>query len=179
MDRLPSPSLRAIVERTNLRSLNLYAEALLREMNKVRGAEPEYLADTEVVLNWLKQQGINTDATQLVDGSGLATRNFFSPAMMTSFLRSQSANQKWRKSIPLAGRTGSMRGYLKNRTAAGRLWAKSGSVNAVRCYAGYATGRDGRELAFAIMVNNHTLEGRPLRKLMLELMNDLCEAPLP
>ena len=178
LDRYASPTLEEIVARTNLRSVNLYAEALLREMNKARGGKPESLSSTEVITDWLKTKGVATGTAQLVDGSGLATRNFFSPAMMTALLRTQADNAGWRKSIPLAGRTGSLRGYLKGRTAAGRLWAKSGSVNAVRCYAGYATGPDGRELAFAIMVNNYTSGGSRLRNWMLELMNALCEAPL-
>lgn len=179
LDRYLSPPLTEIIDRTNLRSLNLYAEALLREVGKAKGKELKDLSGTAAIQDWLQALNLDTAPINLVDGSGLATRNFFSPDLMTSFLRSQAGNLRWRQSIPLAGKTGSMKGYLRKRTAEGRLYAKSGSLSAARCYAGYATGRaDGRELAFAIMVNNHTLGGRELRNLMLELMNHLCEDKL-
>ncbi len=179
LDEYHSPPLSAIIDRTNLRSLNLYAEALLREMNKARGAATRDLADARLLTDWLTERGIATPSTYLIDGSGLSPRNFLSPALLTNLLRTQAGNDRWRASIPLAGRTGSMRNFLRKRVAAGRLSAKSGSLEAVRCYAGYATTSDGRELAFAIMVNNHTVEGRDLRGWMLELMNDLCASSAP
>jgi len=178
LDHHTSPPLSAIIERTNMRSLNLYAEALLREMGKARGLRLNELAGTETLLEWLQASGVSTESAQLMDGSGLATRDFFAPGMMTAFLRSQAGNKGWRGTIPVAGKSGSMRNFLRRRTADGRLAAKSGSLNSVKCYAGYANGPDGRELAFAIMVNNHRMESRDLRNLMLELMNDFCEADL-
>ncbi len=175
LDTYESPELAVLVDRTNLRSLNLYAEALLRAMNKDRGAEQHDLATTEVLTDWLEAAGLPTAGIQLEDGSGLATRNFFSAGFMTAFLRRQATAERWRESIPLAGRTGSMRGYLKGTAAEGRLWAKSGSLGAVRAYAGYAVRPDGKEVAFAIMVNNFTLESKDVRKKMHRLMLSLCQ----
>ena len=173
LDVVTSPPLVDIIDRTNLRSLNLYAEALLREVNKARGVPLHELTSSQVVRDWLQTQGLYTAAVQLEDGSGLDPRSFFPPEFMTGLLRTQAGNTRWRQSLPTAGRTGSLRNFLKKRAAAGRVQAKSGSLNGVRCYAGYAKRVDGRELAFAIMVNNHRLEGRTLRNLMLELMDDL------
>lgn len=178
LDVHQSPKLTELVDRTNLRSVNLYAEALLRAINKERGQEKEKLAGTELLTDWLEERGVSTKGVQFRDGSGLATRNFFSPEFMTAFLRHQAGATRWRQSIPLAGKTGSMRSYLRGTPAEGRLSAKSGSLGAVRTYAGYVERADGRELAFCIMVNNHTLEGRPLRNKMLALMEELCRAPL-
>lgn len=176
LDTYDSPDLATLVDRTNLRSNNLYAEALLREVNKARGGEAFELSSGEVLKDWLADRGLPVAAVRLEDGSGLATRNFFPASFMTAFLRQQADAGRWRKSIPLAGRTGSMRGFLKGTAAEGRLSAKSGSLGAVRAYAGYATRRDGRELAFAIMVNNFTLESKDLRRKMLDLMRLLCAA---
>ncbi len=178
LDVYTSPGLLSIIDRTNLRSLNLYAETLLREINKSRGGELHELASTEVIMDWLKAKGLSTTAVNLEDGSGLGTRNFFPAAFMTAFLRGEAGNQRWRQSIPLAGRTGTMQSYLRGTPAEGKLYAKSGSVAAARCYAGYAIRPDGRQLAFAIMVNNYTQEGDQLRKNMLALMQDFCARPL-
>ena len=173
-----SPPLLDIIRRTNERSLNLYAEALLREVAKARGEKLSDLSDGRATVDWLRSLGIDTGAAHIIDGSGLAPRNFFTPATMTAFLVTQAGNDRWRSTLAVAGRTGSMRNFLKERTAEGRLAAKSGSLHAVRCYAGYARGPDGRDLAFAIMVNNYTMDGRKLKNKMLELMNDFCERPL-
>ena len=172
LDIINSPALVDIIDRTNLRSLNIYAEALLREINKARGLPMHELTSSQAVRDWLQSLGLYTAAVQFEDGSGLDPRSFFPPEFMTGLLRTQAGNTRWRQSLPTAGRTGSMRNFLKKRAAAGRLQAKSGSLNGVRCYAGYAKRADGRELAFSIMVNNHRLEGRRLRNLMLELMDD-------
>lgn len=172
-----SPPLTDIINRTNQRSNNLYAETLLREINKSRGLAQHELSSTETVLDHLQTElGLNTDGIQLVDGSGLGTRNFFSPAFMTAFLRTQAGNETFLGSIPVAGKTGSMRNRLKGTAAVGRLYAKSGSLNAARCYAGYAFPDDGRRLAFAIMANNYTLSGKEVNALLLDLMLLLCKS---
>lgn len=178
IDTYESPPLAELVDRTNLRSLNLYAEALLRAVNKARGKEDFELSSADILLDWLADRGLEVKAARMEDGSGLATRNFFSPDLMTAFLRIQADAARWRASIPVAGKTGSMRGYLKGTAAEGRLAAKSGSLGAVRAYAGYATRKDGQEIAFTIMVNNFTLKSRSLRNKMLALMQNFCEGPL-
>ena len=178
IDTYQSPPLRELVDRTNLRSNNLYAEALLREVNKARGLEPHELSSTKEVKEWLAAAGLPTGAVKLEDGSGLATRNFFSAQFMTSFLRHQRQSVRWRQSIPLAGRSGSMRGFLKGTAAEGRLRAKSGSLGAARAYAGYADRADGTQLAFAIMANNFTIESKDLRRKMHALMLEICRAKL-
>lgn len=174
LDTYKSPVLSVLVDRTNLNSNNLYAEALLREVNKSRGREQYELSSTQVITEWLTAAGLSTTGLQIKDGSGLATRNFFSAQFMTDLLRHEADNERWRQSIPLAGRSGSMKGYLKGTAAEGRLWAKSGSLGAVRCYAGYGKRADGRELAFSVMVNNFTIGSEELRKKMLALLLDFC-----
>lgn len=178
LDTYRSPPLSTLVDRTNLRSNNLYAEALLREVNKNRGAEAYELSSTKVVTDWLEAAGLPIMTIRVDDGSGLATRNFFSADFMTRFLRHQAERGRWRESIPMAGQTGSMKGYLKGTAAVGRLSAKSGSLGAARAYAGYADRADGRELAFAIMVNNFTIESKDVRKKMHALMLELCRAKI-
>lgn len=174
LDTYSSPVLSVLVDRTNMNSINLYAEALLREVNKSRGREQHELSSTQVITEWLAEAGLSSTGLQLKDGSGLATRNFFSAQFMTDLLRHQADNERWRQSIPQAGRSGSMKGLLKGTAADGRLWAKSGSLGAVRCYAGYVSRADGKQLAFSIMVNNFTLESNELRNKMLALMLDFC-----
>ncbi|WP_183495169.1 D-alanyl-D-alanine carboxypeptidase/D-alanyl-D-alanine endopeptidase [Neolewinella aquimaris] len=176
LDELMSPPLSTIVDRTNLTSNNLFAETLLREMNKARGNTD--LASTDVITDWLEARGIATEGIQLQDGSGLSPRNFFPPETMTALLADRSGDERWRESIPLAGRTGSLRRVLTGTVAEGRVWGKSGTINAVRAYAGYVDRPDGRRLAYSVAVNNHTMRGSQLNRLIYDLMRDLCTASL-
>lgn len=178
LDEYLSPPLTELAGRVNLRSNNLYAEALLRAVNKARGVPTAELATTTVVTDWLEARGLPLTAVRLEDGSGLATRNFFPAAFMTAFLRDQAGNKRWRATLPVAGRSGSMRRFLAGTAADGRLAAKSGSLGAVRAYAGYADRPDGRRLAYHLAVNNFTGESKDLRARMHRLLLALVTAPL-
>ena len=176
LDEQRSPPLAAMVDRTNLTSNNLYAEALLRALNRAAGERET--GSTEVITNWLERRGIDTKAVRLEDGSGLSPRNYFPSAVMTAFLVNRAGERRWRESIPLAGRTGSLRNVLKGTAAEGRVWGKSGTVSGVRAYAGYVDRADGRRLAYHIAVNNHTVSGRELNRLIYGLMGELATAGL-
>lgn len=172
-----SPSVAAIVRQTNYKSVNLYAEGLLREINKSRAVPNNELHLTEVIRTYLSDElGLDLSAVQLLDGSGLSPRNYFPPAFMTAFLRAKQKDEIYLKSIPLAGRTGSMQNRLRGTAAEGRLYAKSGSLNGARAFAGYAFPRDGRRLAFSIMINNYTISNRDLNTLLYDFMRLLCES---
>lgn len=171
-----SPPLAELVDRTNLTSNNLFAETLLRELNHASGNRAT--SETEVIVDWLSGNGLDVTGLRLEDGSGLSPRNFFPPSLLTALLVNRAAQERWRQSIPLAGRTGSMKQVLKGTVAEGRVWGKSGTVSAVRAYAGYIDRSDGRRLAFSIAVNNHTVPGSELNRLIYQLMLDLCTAGL-
>ena len=176
LDERRSPSLAEIIDRTNLTSNNLFAEALLREVQRARGGGDGEL--TVVIVDWLEGHGIPTDGLQLQDGSGLSPRNYFPPALMTALLVDRAGEARYRQSIPLAGRTGSLKSVLQGTVAEGRVWGKSGTVDGVRAYAGYIDRPDGRRLAYHIAVNNHTLRGAELNPLIYGLMRNLCTAGL-
>ncbi|WP_238751046.1 D-alanyl-D-alanine carboxypeptidase/D-alanyl-D-alanine endopeptidase [Neolewinella maritima] len=176
LDERRSPPLAEIVDRTNLTSNNLFAETLLREVHRTRATAGDDL--TEVIVDWLEARGIATEGLQLQDGSGLSPRNYFPASLMTALLVDRAGATRWRRSIPLAGRSGSLKNVLKGTVAEGRVWGKSGTVDGVRAYAGYVDRPDGRRLVYHIAVNNHTLRGAQLNPLIYELMRALCTAGL-
>ena len=178
LKEIRSPELAEIAERTNMRSVNLYAETLLREMNVAAGRPAEEHADTDVVLRWLRSRGLNVASVRLRDGSGLDPRNFFSPAFMTAFLVDQADEDAWLRTIPVAGRSGSLRNTLRGTVAEGRVRAKSGTINAARAYAGYVDRPDGRRLAFSVVVNNYSSGSRGVSQLLYGFMRDLVTAKL-
>ncbi|MEL6668039.1 MAG: D-alanyl-D-alanine carboxypeptidase/D-alanyl-D-alanine-endopeptidase [Bacteroidota bacterium] len=176
--RIESPGMLDICKRTNLRSVNLYAEALLREINKSRATEVFSLGSPERVLDWLGEKGISTAGVRLDDGSGLSPRNYFPPRLLTDLLYLLREDEEFRGTIPLAGRSGSLRNRFRNTAAEGRLYAKSGSLSGVRAYAGYVFRTDGRKLAFCIMVNNYSGSSGDISRQLQQFMISLCTAEL-
>ncbi|MEL6275277.1 MAG: D-alanyl-D-alanine carboxypeptidase, partial [Bacteroidota bacterium] len=171
-----SPPLSSIVSRTNLQSINLYAETLVREINKRLGKAPHELTSTKIFLDYFEQQlQLDISGVNMNDGSGLGTRNYFPPSFMTAFLKTKDGNNVFLNSIPKAGSTGGLRNRFRGTAAEGKLYAKSGYVSGARCYAGYAFPKNGRRLAFAIMVNNYTIKTRELNQLLFRFMQQLCE----
>lgn len=171
-----SPDIEAIAKRTNFKSVNLYAETLLRAINKSKGLEEHELAETGLVTDYLQNQlNLDISTVQLLDGSGLSPRNYFPAAFMTAFLKAKSDDEVFRSTIPVAGRSGSMRRRLKGTVAEGRLYSKSGSLNGARAFAGYAFPSDGRKLAFCIMVNNYTVSSAELSRLLYKFQLLLCQ----
>ena len=173
-----SPTLAEIAERTNMRSVNLYAEALLREVNKSAGTPLHELGSTDAIVDWLDSRNLPTESVRLRDGSGLDPRNFFSPSFMTAFLVDRAGEDDWLETIPVAGRSGSLRNTLRGTAAEGRVRAKSGTVNAVRAYAGYVDRPDGERLAFSVVVNNYSSSSRGVSQLLYAFMRDLVTAKL-
>ncbi|MEO1449797.1 MAG: D-alanyl-D-alanine carboxypeptidase/D-alanyl-D-alanine-endopeptidase, partial [Bacteroidota bacterium] len=173
-----SPVLSEIVHETNMESVNLYAEALAVHVAKAlkqpfRGGE----AAGAVVRHW-RNKGVKTSGMYVRDGSGLSPNNVMSPAQMTAILaaaRKGSAYKAFEASLPLAGRSGSLRKMLKGTVAEGRLRAKSGYISGVRAYTGYVRTPEGRELCFAMMANHHGGGSGAMRRRFEELMAKIAE----
>ena len=59
-------------------------------------------------------------------------------------------------SLPEAGKEGTLKSYFRDPVFEGRMYAKSGSMKRVRCYAGYLTTNSDKNIVFSILVNNYT-----------------------
>lgn len=91
------------------------------------------------------------------DGSGLSPRNSITARQLASIVKRASSGphaDNFIQSLPLAGKSGTLRTFGKNSAIAGRVRAKSGSLTRVRTYTGILTTYSGKKLVFAIMTNN-------------------------
>ena len=90
------------------------------------------------------------------DGSGLSRFNAITARQLNSLLIYMNKSKNgpvFRSTLPVAG-TGTLRVFDPEDFPDQSLRGKSGSMSRVRAYAGYLTGKSGRVMAFAIMVNN-------------------------
>ncbi|MGI8787329.1 MAG: D-alanyl-D-alanine carboxypeptidase/D-alanyl-D-alanine endopeptidase [Pyrinomonadaceae bacterium] len=167
--RVESKTLAEIVNRMNKRSVNVYAELLLRtlgkkfggdapdesrQLNEVRGDDS---AGTSVIKKFLRENNVATDEIQIHDGSGLSRLDFVTPEAFGRALvfaaESKSADV-FETSLPIAGTDGTLGGRLAK--AKGKILAKTGSITYVNSLAGYAQAANGEIFAFVIIGNNLT-----------------------
>ncbi len=169
LDTIHSPSVEAIVERTNQESKNLFAETLLLEMAKKLGATAKPEPAGKALLKRIGKWGVDTKGLRLADGSGLAPTNRINPAFLVECLSKAwkgSHREAIKNSLPVAGKEGTM-SYIGGGTAAeGRVWAKSGYMKGILGYAGYVKGKGGAWKAFALIANDFEGSAAEMRKKM-------------
>lgn len=162
-----SPELRRIVKVTNTISNNFFAETIFKMVGKVlvereTGEECigiSYSRARRAVKAYLKERGVSTYGYTQDDGSGLSRQNYVSPRFFTRFYAMMAGSKDFKEymsSFPVPGRPGTLRTVLQKADPAvkGTIYAKSGSLSCVRCYAGYVDSKRGL-IRFAILVNNY------------------------
>jgi D-alanyl-D-alanine carboxypeptidase/D-alanyl-D-alanine-endopeptidase (penicillin-binding protein 4) len=137
-------------------SQNLHAELLLRLLGKLEGNAGSFEEGTRVVRQFLVNAGIEDSDFFLYDGSGLSNDDRISPRAFTTLLvyaAHQPWGQEWRATLPIAGVDGTLAGRFKLTPLAGKMWAKTGTLNESTGLTGYLTSASGRILAFSVLIN--------------------------
>jgi serine-type D-Ala-D-Ala carboxypeptidase/endopeptidase (penicillin-binding protein 4) len=145
------------VRLVNKISQNLHTEMLLRAAARTNGIwnTPEDLLKFPV--DFYATAGIVPGDVIQTDASGLSRRDLVTPRALATLLK-YSQQQTWfpayYASLPVAGVDGTLEPLLKNTIAAGRIHAKTGSVEHVRTRSGFAELPSGRRLIFSFLSNN-------------------------
>ena len=172
-----SPSLKEIVAQTNLESVNLYCESMLRYLGASnKNHSPE--AGLAVIADYWKEKGLDTKGFFMEDGCGLSPYNnvsaFHLAKIMQLIAKDKSLYTSFRESLPAAGRTGTLKFMLKGTAADNNVRAKSGGMKRVRSYTGYARSKSGKLLSFSIIANHFSCSSRDMRRKMEKIMLELC-----
>ncbi|MEE4178070.1 MAG: D-alanyl-D-alanine carboxypeptidase/D-alanyl-D-alanine-endopeptidase [Bacteroides sp.] len=170
-----SPPLFSLAGHTNLNSVNTYAENLLKTLGSIIKGEGSTEAGVEAIKEYWNGRGLDTRGMFLYDGSGLSPSNRITVRQLAMVLQETAGSQSARffiAGLPLAGRTGSIAGSFRGTPSENVLRAKSGYLANVRSYAGMTRTREGKTLAFAIIVNHY--EGTPAS--MREKLTGLMDA---
>ncbi len=154
---LTSPTLATIVTRMNGESNNHFAELLFRNAARSAGA-PGSAEDGNTLLRHFlyDKASVSPAAVFAADGSGLSTLDRVTPRAMVRLLgyaRAAVWGPVFEGSLPLAGRTETLRSRMRWTPAMGNLRAKTGSTNDVASLGGYVTARNGEQLAFSFIYN--------------------------
>ncbi|QHT69116.1 D-alanyl-D-alanine carboxypeptidase/D-alanyl-D-alanine-endopeptidase [Rhodocytophaga rosea] len=156
-----SPPLSAIVEETNLKSMNLYAEAMAKLLGVNIFKDGTTFSGTEAIVKFWKEKGIHTDGFFMRDGSGLSRTNVIRATTLTDILNwcaKDSIFAPLYNSLPVAGVSGTMKNIGKGTAAAGNIRAKTGTLERVMNYSGYYYNKSGELMSFAIITNDYVSE---------------------
>lgn len=145
--RLTPPPLADDIKIINKVSQNLHADLLARRLS---GG----LSTIELMLT---KAGVPRTAYDFADGSGMSTYNRVAPRGAVTILRwvaSQPWGKAWRTSLPIGGVDGTIARRFKGTSLEGRIFAKTGGLNATAALSGYMIGKSGRELTFSLFAND-------------------------
>ena len=159
-----SNRLASLARIVNVRSNNHYAEHLYKTLQLTK--------EIDIPVYW-KDKGLDSSALFMFDGSGISPANAVSAEFLTDILiymnKKSSQSEAFYKSLPIAGREGTVASFLKGTPLAGKAHVKSGSITNVQSYAGYIE-KDGKRYAFAIIINNFTGKRADVRKEIEQLL---------
>lgn len=154
-----SEPLSDVVRRLNKSSNNFIAEQLLKALGAAGAGPPgSWASGLTAVEGFLSSLGLRRGSYVMKNGSGLNDANRFSARQTARLLA-----ELWRRfplapeflsSLPVAGKDGTVRWRLEGPETAGRVRAKTGTLDGVASLSGYLVTVDGERLAFAILVND-------------------------
>jgi D-alanyl-D-alanine carboxypeptidase/D-alanyl-D-alanine-endopeptidase (penicillin-binding protein 4) len=156
---ISSPELSKIIYWTNQKSINLYAEQLLKTLAWKAGKLPSTANGVETLQNFWQQKGIDVNSLNVFDGSGLSPADRVTTRTIATILQS-AVNQPW------------YHDFYESLPVYNDMHMKSGSIINVLNYAGYQT-HDGKQLCFSIMVNNYNGSTREIKEKIFRVLDEL------
>lgn len=151
--------LRTMVDPVLRHSMNGYAESLLWALSP-SGAPASEAAGLAVLRQTLTDMGVDPAGYRAFDGSGLSRYDMLSPLALvqtlTAVWNDPVLREPYMAALPHPGRPGSFERRFVGTPAAGRVWAKTGSMFNIRTLSGFITTQAGEPLVFSMMANQYT-----------------------
>ena len=155
--------LQTAVNRMLLVSDNNIAETLARNSAIAIGQPATWAGVRASAQAQLAAMGVPMAGVSIIDGSGVSRANRLSAKALVTILRvATSGNPAFagvQSALPIAGRTGTLKASNKRYTtrpskcAAGKVFAKTGSLTGVLSLSGIAMAADGKPRLFSIVLN--------------------------
>lgn len=156
-----SPTLSQVNYWFNQKSINLYGEHLLKTIAWKHGREISTPEGVRVLQNfWKEKLGIDPDAINIMDGSGLSAGNRITTLAMARILQTIK-REPWFAS------------FYEGLPVYNNMKMKSGTINDVLGYTGYHTSGGGEPLVFSFLVNNYNGSASSVRQKMFRVLDTL------
>ena len=177
---IDSPPIGQIVGQMLRESDNMTAELLVKELGRRfqgRGTTTDGVA---VLRATLQTAGLPAAEVENVDGSGLDRLDRATCRVLVDALVAAPERATIEAGLPVAGRSGTLAERFRGHPAAGRVRAKTGSLNFVTGLTGWADPARGDPLAFSLLANDlpdRVAAGRALQERVSGALVAYPEAP--
>jgi D-alanyl-D-alanine carboxypeptidase/D-alanyl-D-alanine-endopeptidase (penicillin-binding protein 4) len=178
---LESAPLADVVGEMLQHSDNLAAELMLKELGKRFGGAGTTAAGLGVVRETLQKAGLPVAELTANDGSGLDRGDRITCGLLVGILRHAGDRGALAQALPLAARDGTLAKRFLTSPAAGRLRAKTGSLEGVIALSGWVDAEQSARLVFSMLINDLPREavGRALEERMGTALARYPQGPDP
>ncbi len=149
-----SPKLIEIIDRMMKKSDNHMAEQIYVAISSAKMGKGSYTNSWRLESDLLTRAQINPAGVRCYDGSGLSEANRVTPTdvcKLLSFMMRHPYAQQYYDSMAISGRDGTLRNRMGS--IAGRVHAKTGTINGVKALSGYVKLASDKTVSFSFLVN--------------------------
>jgi D-alanyl-D-alanine carboxypeptidase/D-alanyl-D-alanine-endopeptidase (penicillin-binding protein 4) len=155
-----SPALDSIIYFLNKKSVNLYAEALVKTIGYEKAKEGSTEKGLDLIKKFWQERGIDTIELNMLDGSGLSPSNRITTHALVAILQ-HAKKQSW------------FSGFYNSLPEYNGMKMKSGTIKDVKGFTGYHTSKAGVEYIYSFLVNNYNGPTTTLVQKMYAVLNEL------
>ena len=173
-----SPPLSEIVAITNQKSINLFADHLLFQIGLTQNKLGDWQSGINATKEFWQSKGIDSTSLFLFDGSGLSHFNAISAKSLNQILTQMNKSKNaeiFFKSLPIAGKNGTLKSFGKQSDLTGNFKAKTGSMTGVRSYSGLLIKKDGQQIAISLIINNYSCSSKLLNESLEAMFIELAQ----
>ena len=156
-------------ESDNLTARNIFLS--LPEFSKRK----ELRNSRKLLYGSMKENNIYWHFRNIIDnGSGLSRVTRIKAESVMSLIQEIDQGTKFssiKSMLPISGVDGTLKNIYQSKLLRGQLRLKTGTLNGVRCLAGFITTKSGNEYRFVFMHNNYDEYDYDLRSFTIELFN--------
>jgi D-alanyl-D-alanine carboxypeptidase/D-alanyl-D-alanine-endopeptidase (penicillin-binding protein 4) len=160
---------------------NLAAELFTKELGHRFAGAGTTAAGLGVVKAALQELRMPADGVTMVDGSGLDRADRATCQVLLRAVQRGGPSGAIARGLPVAGSTGTLLHRYVGTPLAGRLRAKTGTLNGAAAFTGWLTAGQDRQLTFSFVVNGiaSEAEGKALEDKVAGVLAAYPEAPPP
>ncbi len=172
--------LKDLIKIINKHSDNFLAECLFKTIGAVYiKKQGNAFYSTQAVMRFIKDNGIFSDSTSIVDGSGLSRFDIVTVGAITGVLEKMYFDKRnfndFLNSLSIAGVDGTLRYRMIGSSAENHFHGKTGTLNGVSSLSGYLIKSNGNDLIVSILFNYKNYGANFFRGIENKIVEDLAD----